>query len=197
MVVKQSTLSIAAGAIFLVLAVLLGAGVYLVSGSIDQQQRAVGWQAESRQLGVDLRERGQPAVGCRPQVRHQHDDPAYFDAYWREVEQTRTRERVAARLAQLETPQEELDLLAESQQKTEPLADSELRAMRLTLESRGHVRHVIGDAAGRRRLQAALHRSDHARPRRSSSARVACWLDAQYEKDTRRCWPRSSRSSRR
>lgn len=48
MAVKQSTISIAAAGIFLVLAVLLGAGVYLVSGSIAQEQNAVGWQFDAQ-----------------------------------------------------------------------------------------------------------------------------------------------------
>ena len=57
MVVKQSTISIATASIFLVLAVLLGAGVYLVSRSIEREQQAVGSQAESRQLGVSGKRR--------------------------------------------------------------------------------------------------------------------------------------------
>ncbi len=136
MVVKQSTLSIAAGAIFLALAVLLGGGVFLISSSINQQQQAVERQAESRQLGVDLMN----AANLMSDAARKFvltADPANFNAYWKEVNETRTRERVASRLSELDTPQEELDLLADSQKKTEPLTDSELRAMRLTLESRG------------------------------------------------------------
>ena len=113
MVVKQSTLSIAAGAIFLVLAALLGGGVFLISSSINQQQRAVERQAESRQLGVDLMN----AANLMSDAARKFvltADPANFTAYWKEVNETKTRERVASRLSELDTPQEELDLLADS-----------------------------------------------------------------------------------
>src|SRR3954447_21516279 len=129
MVVKQSTLSIVAGGVFLVLAVLLGGGVFLISSSIGKQQQAVEKQAESRQLGGDLMNAANSqSDSARKFVLTA--DPAHFNAYWKEVNETKTRERVANRLAELDTPQDELDLLADSQQKTEPLTDSELRAMR-------------------------------------------------------------------
>ena len=79
MVVKQSTLSIVAGAIFLVFAGLLGAGVYRINDSIDQQQRAVDRQVESRQLGVDLAN----AASLLSDAARKFvltADPAYFDA---------------------------------------------------------------------------------------------------------------------
>jgi hypothetical protein len=136
MAVKQSTISIAAAGIFLVLAVLLGAGVYLVSGSIEQEQNAVGWQTESRQLGIDL---ANVTIRLSDDTRKfvVSNDRDALDRYWREVETTKTRERVTQRLMELQTPQEELDLLAEGQKKAEALADAEVHAMRLALESKG------------------------------------------------------------
>ena len=136
MAVKQSTISIATAGVFLVLAALLGAGVYFVSGSIEREQNAVGWQAESRQLGIDL---ANVTMRLSDDARKFviNNDKAALDNYWREVEQTKTRERVMNRLAELQTPQEELDLLVESQKKAEAMADSEVRAMRLALEGKG------------------------------------------------------------
>ena len=136
MAVKQSTISIAAAGIFLVLAVLLGAGVYLVSGSIEQEQNAVGWQAESRRLGVDLANITTHLSGDARKFVVSNDRDA-LDRYWKEVDVTKTRERIMARLVALQTPQEELDLLAAGQKKAEALTDAEVHAMRLALESKG------------------------------------------------------------
>src|SRR5687768_4810147 len=118
MAVKQSTISIAAAGIFLVLAVLLGAGVYLVSNSIEQEQSAVGWQAESRRLGIDLANTTTRLSDDARKFVVSNDRDA-LDRYWREVETTKTRERVMQRLVELQTPQEELDLVADGQKKAE------------------------------------------------------------------------------
>src|SRR3954471_12399647 len=109
MAMKQSTISVVATAVFLVLAALLGASVFLVSHSIEREQHAVGWQAESRQLGIDLEN---VTVRLSDDARKFviNNDKAALDDYWREVEQTKTVERVTQRLAELRTPQEELDL---------------------------------------------------------------------------------------
>src|SRR5215207_7341981 len=107
MAMKQSTISMAAAGIFLVLAVLLGAGVYLVSGSIEREQNAVGWQAESRQLGVDLANVTTRLSDDARKFVVSNDRDA-LDRYWREVETTKTRERVMQRLVALQAPQGEL-----------------------------------------------------------------------------------------
>jgi hypothetical protein len=193
MAMKQSTISMAAAGIFLVLAVLLGAGVYLVSGSIEREQNAVGWQAESRQLGIDL---AQVTMRLSDDARKFviNNDKDALDNYWREVEQTKSRERVINRLAELQTPQEELDLLAEGQKKAEAMADSEVRAMRLALEGKGTFANTGSmppavAAYKLRGLESSL------RLRRSSSARAPCCSTRSTTRTSRRSWPRS-RSSR-
>ena len=181
MVVKQSTLSIVAGAIFLVLACLLGGGVYLITASISQQQRAVERQAESRQLGIDVMN----AANLMSDAARKFvltADAANFEAYWREVNETKTRERAATRLAELDTPQEELDLLADSQKKTEPLTDSELRAMRLTLESRGTftTSSTMPPALANYKLRSI---EANMSPEEKANRARGLMADAQYEKD--------------
>jgi methyl-accepting chemotaxis protein len=136
MAVKQSTISIAATAVFLILAALLGGGVWLVSRSIEQEQHAAAWQAESRQLGIDL---------ANVTMRQSDDarkfvinnDKEALDNYLREVEKTKTVERITNRLIALQTPQEELDLIADATKKSESLADTEVHAMRLAMEGKG------------------------------------------------------------
>src|SRR5262245_44965872 len=103
MAVKQSTISIAAAAVFLVLAALLGAGVWLVSSSIEQEQNAVGWQTESRQLGIDL---ATVTMRLSDDARKFviNNDKEALESYWREVEKTKTVDRVTKRLVELQTP---------------------------------------------------------------------------------------------
>ena len=107
---------------------------------------------------------------------------ANFDAYWKEVNETRTRERVANRLAELDTPREELDLLADSQKKTEPLTDSELRAMRLTLESRGTfaTSATMPPALANYKLRSIAAAM---KPEEKNEQARNVMADAQYEKD--------------
>ena len=181
MAVKQSTISIATASIFLVLAVLLGAGVFLVSGSIEREQHAVGWQAESRQLGIDL---ANVTMRLSDDARKFviNNDKDALDNYWREVEQTKTRERVTNRLAELQTPREELDLLAEGQKKAESMADSEVRAMRLALEGKG----TFANTGGCQPAIAAykLRGLENALPYEEKLQRSRALLfDAQYDKD--------------
>jgi methyl-accepting chemotaxis protein len=136
MAVKQSTISTVAAVVFLILAGLLGAGVYLVHTSIEQEQNAVGWQTESRQLGITLANATMRLSDDARKFVINNDTDALAN-YWREVEQTKTRESVVQRLTELQTPQAELDILAEGQQKYETVADTEVRAMRLALEGKG------------------------------------------------------------
>src|SRR3954451_5795786 len=97
MALKQSTISIAATAVFLVLSVLLCTGVYLITHSIEREQHVVGWQAESRQLGIDL-ENVTLRLSDDARKFVISNDKAALEDYWREVEQTKTVERVTQRL---------------------------------------------------------------------------------------------------
>jgi methyl-accepting chemotaxis protein len=181
MAMKQSTISIAAAGIFLVLALLLGAGVWLVSSSIDREQRAVARQAESRQLGVDL---ANATVFLSDEARKfvLNSDKAHYDAYWREVQETRTRDRVIVQLTGLGTPQEELDLIAQSVKRSEALVDAELHSMRLALESKGTfaTAGAMPPALAQYNLR-ALERALSA-DEKMDRARTLLF-DAQYEKD--------------
>ena len=83
MAVKQSTISIAASAIFLALAVLLGGGVWLVSTSIAQEQAAVAKQAESRQLGSDLANAQLESLSLMAaEIQRQALVMSYADCFW-------------------------------------------------------------------------------------------------------------------
>ncbi|MFN8636776.1 MAG: methyl-accepting chemotaxis protein [Chloroflexota bacterium] len=181
MAVKQSTIGIVAAGIFLVLATLLGGGVYFVSGSIEQEQNAVGWQVESRQLGLDLANvTMQLSDDARKFVIN--NDKAALDSYWREVEQTKTYERVTKRLVELQTPPEELALIADAQKKSEGLADTEVRAMRLALEGKGTFAGSAGMPAAvaaykLRGLESSL------KPEEKLERSRALVFDAQYDKD--------------
>lgn len=60
----------------------------------------------------------------------QFGDKKHLDNYWKEVNETKTRDRVITRLKELNASQEELDLLAKSKQNSDALIDTENRAMK-------------------------------------------------------------------
>jgi hypothetical protein len=181
MAVKQSTISVVAAAVFLVLAALLGAGVYLVNGSIEQEQRAVGWQTESRRLGSNLANATARLSDDARKFVINNDKDA-LTSYWREVDETKTRESVAQRLTELQTPQAELDLLAEAQQKYEVVADTEVRAMRLALEGKGTfaTSGTMPPAVAAYKLRGM---ESSLKPEEKLERSRALVFDAQYDKD--------------
>ena len=64
-------------------------------------------------------------------------DRAHLTAYWREIEETRTRDKALERLEGLDTPKGELDLVAEAKSESDALVATETRAMLLTLAATG------------------------------------------------------------
>ncbi|UFJ39355.1 hypothetical protein LOK74_14900 [Brevibacillus humidisoli] len=51
----------------------------------------------------------------------QFGDRVHFDNYWREVNETKTRERVIQQLRELNTPEEELALVEQAKQQSDDL----------------------------------------------------------------------------
>ncbi|HEX9063306.1 MAG TPA: ATP-binding protein, partial [Clostridia bacterium] len=55
--------------------------------------------------------------------------------YWKEIKDTKTRDNVISRLKELDSPSDELMLLAEAKNNSDALVDTERRSMRLVLEA--------------------------------------------------------------
>ncbi len=136
MKLKQSRITAVAAATFAVMTLLLAFGVLRTGSANTDLERATDERAEFRQLALDL---AGASKLLTDEVRAYAvtGDPAHLDKYWREVDETKTRDRVVARLEQLGATETELGLLKEAQEKSNGLIATETRAMRLVLDAAG------------------------------------------------------------
>jgi methyl-accepting chemotaxis protein len=136
MKLKQSVVTLVAAATFAVMAVLLVVGVLVSSNASTEVDDATANRAELKQLGLDL---ANASGHLTDEVRAfaVTTDDAHLDAYWTEVEKTKTRDRVIERLKQLGGSSEELGLIEEAKSLSDGLIETESRAMRLVLEAKG------------------------------------------------------------
>jgi methyl-accepting chemotaxis protein len=108
---------------------LIGGCGYLLDRSVEIERDAVRRQAIFRQLGIDLANASDFLTNeARRYV--QFGAKVHFDNYWREVKETRTRDRVVARLRELNAPQEELDLIEQAKNNSDALIATEDAAMK-------------------------------------------------------------------
>jgi len=111
------------GAIF-----LAGGSVVLFDRAVDAERLALARQSEFKQLGLDLANASDYLTDeARRYV--QFGEKRHFDNYWREVKETRTRDRVIKRLQELGAPQTELDLIEEAKNNSDALIKTEEAAM--------------------------------------------------------------------
>jgi methyl-accepting chemotaxis protein len=133
---KQTTVTLIAAATFTVTTALLVAGVLMTSSANSQLERATSERAEFKQLGLDLADASKLLTN---EVRAYSvtTSQQHLDAYWAEINETRTRDRVISRLKALGATQEELGLLEEAKANSDGLVTTETRAMRLVLDAEG------------------------------------------------------------
>ncbi|MFD2114948.1 methyl-accepting chemotaxis protein [Paenibacillus yanchengensis] len=119
--------------VFVFLTVLNGISVVILQKSVAQERDAVKRQAEFKQLGFDLANSSDYLTN---EVRAfvQFGDKVHYDNYWKEVNETKTREHVVDRLTELGAPKEELDLISLSKQTSDALVKTENEAMKAVEE---------------------------------------------------------------
>jgi methyl-accepting chemotaxis protein len=102
---------------------------YLTNIRLHAAIHARELQAEFKQLGDDL---GNASDYLTNEARRyvQFGDKEHHDNYWREVKQTRTRDRVVARLKEMHAPQRELDLIELAKKNSDALIKTEDDAMK-------------------------------------------------------------------
>jgi methyl-accepting chemotaxis protein len=110
------------------LAAITGASLWLADASIESERRAVTRQAEFKQLGDDLAA-GSDLLTNEARRYTIFGEKKHYDAYWREVNQTKTRDRVVQRLTQLGAPKAELDLIEKAKANSDALIKIEEAAM--------------------------------------------------------------------
>jgi len=126
--VKISTLLKTMGCAFIGLGVLTFVSIYYLYQSFDKERATVSRQAEFKQLGNDLMNASDKMTeDIRRYV--QFGEQAYYDSYWKEVNETKTRDHVIERLKQLNAPKSELDLIEEAKANSDVLVKIEVQAM--------------------------------------------------------------------
>jgi methyl-accepting chemotaxis protein len=115
---------------FAAIAFVLGLAIYFSAARSSAVQRAYDRQAEFKQLATELAAASDLLTG---EVRRytQFGERAHYDNYWREVKETRTRDRVVARLGELGAARAELDLLETAKRNSDALIAIEDSAMKL------------------------------------------------------------------
>jgi methyl-accepting chemotaxis protein len=133
---KQTTVTVVAAATFAVMTALLVTAVLITSNANSALERATSERAEFKQLGLDL---AGASKLLTDEVRafSVTTSQEHLDSYWAEINETKTRDRVVARLKTLGATQEELGLLEEAKANSDGLVTTETRAMRLVLDAQG------------------------------------------------------------
>jgi methyl-accepting chemotaxis protein len=105
-----------------------GLALWIGDRSAEAERLAVAQQAEFKQLGIDLANASDYLTN---EARRYSifGDKAHHDNYWREVNQTKTRDRVVARLRELGAPKRELDLIETAKANSDALIKTEEAAM--------------------------------------------------------------------
>ncbi|GGN36229.1 methyl-accepting chemotaxis protein [Actinoplanes campanulatus] len=134
--VRQSTVSkVAVGSLGLITGLLV-LGVSLTSDAVDDQQTAADRQARFAALGVRL-------LGASDFLTDQARQYAvtteaeHLDAYWHEIDTTKTRDQVVSQLKELGATPDELALVDEAKANSDALVETESRSQRLVLEATG------------------------------------------------------------
>lgn len=117
------------GGIFMVILLMTASSVYVLNVSFGKERTAVSRQAEFKQLGIDLASASDYLTNeARRYV--QFGEKTYYDNYWREVNETKTRDKVVQRLKELNAPKEELDLIEKAKANSDALVVTEDAAMK-------------------------------------------------------------------
>ncbi|MGD8191248.1 methyl-accepting chemotaxis protein [Brevibacillus ginsengisoli] len=115
--------------VFVLLIIMVVTCVILLNSSYERERAATLRQAEFKQLGIDLANASDYLTN-EARRYSVFGDKKHFDNYWREVKETKTRDRVVLRLKELQAPQDELDLIAQAKQNSDALIAIEDAAMK-------------------------------------------------------------------
>ncbi|MGH4124591.1 MAG: methyl-accepting chemotaxis protein [Clostridium sp.] len=103
--------------------------VYFLNKNFAKATSAVNNQAIFKQLGLDLADASNYLTD---QARRYviDGDKTFYDNYWKEVNETKTRDRVVTKLKELNAPQMELDLIEKAKKNSDALIKTEEAAMK-------------------------------------------------------------------
>lgn len=133
-IVKQSTISALMLGILVFVAILLGSSILFMSSSIKDEQTAEKRRTEFKQLGIDLADASDYLTDEARKFAVTRDETHMYK-YWVEINITKTRDNVIAKLEELNSPSEEKALLAEAKMNSDALVATERHSMRLVLDA--------------------------------------------------------------
>ncbi|WP_328470802.1 methyl-accepting chemotaxis protein [Actinoplanes sp. NBC_00393] len=131
---KQATLTWGTAVMLAVLAVLLGYTALTLGQAITDERVAYERQGQYKQLAIDLGA-ASDLLTNEARMYAVTGDKGHLDAYWKEIDETKTRDRVIAELESLGAPDALFDLLETAKTNSDALINTETRAMRLVLEA--------------------------------------------------------------
>jgi methyl-accepting chemotaxis protein len=134
--VRQVVVNRAAVGTLAGIAALLVLTVILLNGAVHRERDAQQRETEFKALGLQL-QAASDFLTDEARAYAVTADRAHLDAYWGEIDQTKTRDHVIARLQELGAEKSELDLVALAKANSDALVQTETRSQRLVLEASG------------------------------------------------------------
>jgi methyl-accepting chemotaxis protein len=125
---------------------IVGAAIWKESNDLQSERLALSRQAEFKQLGLDL---AAASDFLTNEARRYtiFGEKEHYDAYWREVNETKTRDRVVARLTELGAPANELALISKAKANSDALIRTEDAAMKaVAAKNLDEARRLMFDA---------------------------------------------------
>lgn len=131
---KISKLIKRSGILLIVFSLLTVSSLYLLNDGINKDTQAIERQMEAKQLGIDLLAASDYLTN---EVRGyvQFGDKKHFDNYWKEVNETKTRDKVVVRLKELNAPEHLLELVENAKANSDTLIALEEQAMKAVEEN--------------------------------------------------------------
>ena len=126
---KQSTINRVLGFLNVLFFIILAVCIAIISGSFNDLVKAEERKTEFKELGIALAN-GSDYLTDEVRRYVQFGDKVHFDNYWREVNETKSRDKVVIRLKELNAPEEELELVEKSKSISDNLIPIEESAMK-------------------------------------------------------------------
>ena len=126
---KQSTINRVLGFLNVLFFIILAVCIIVVSNSFKDLVKAEERKVEFKELGIALAN-GSDYLTDEVRRYVQFGDKVHFDNYWREVNETKSRDKAVIRLKELNAPEEELELVEKSKSISDNLIPIEESAMK-------------------------------------------------------------------
>ena len=172
---------VSAIAVIVIGVVLMAAGLHLRS-SIAREQHAFVRQSEFSTLSQQLGAASDLLTG-EAQRYAETGDRKHLDLYWKEINETKSRDKVIARLSELGAGPELLGLLEQAKANSDALVETETRSQRLTAEATGIASAQMPSAVAAYELSSADQKLTDVQ-KRETGTRIM--FDEQYDKDKAR-----------